>query len=91
MKPQDRPATPDVQLAGSVGLYRTNCPQFAATAVAKVFSMTSNAFFIVRTPNYCSPRRKFSSMYSQVRRVKAMIEIVLVLSVAKGKTLASQM
>jgi len=38
-----------------------------------------------------SPRRKFSSMYSQVRRVNAMMEIVLVLSVAKGKTLASQM
>lgn len=35
--------------------------------------------------------RKFSSKYSDVRKLKARIDIVVVLSVQLGKTLASQM
>ena len=42
------------------------------------------------TEHQRSPCLNFSIMYSQVRKVNAMIEIVLVLSVAKGKILASQ-
>ena len=41
-------------------------------------------------PLLCSPFRKFSAKYSQVRSVNANIEIVVVLSVQNGNTLASQ-
>ena len=38
----------------------------------------------------CSPVRKFSIRYSDVRRVNARMMMVVVLSVQFGKTLASQ-
>src|SRR5262245_32316491 len=78
------------------GLYRNNpvresafrkrffiCRKSAARATACLRARR-------RVSQVCTPRLKFSTMYSQARSVNAMMEIVVVLSVTNGKTPASQ-